>query len=265
MNHEPLPTRQTRPVQSIQRAVAILRCFSESEPELSVTELSQRLNLHKSTISRILGTLERERLVARNPQNGKYHLGLGMVSLAGVALGRLDVRGVAQPFLNELVEITQETVNVVVLEDHEGVNIDRAASPKAIRYVGWIGRRIPLHCTAPGLVLLAYLPADGQRALLRRPRRAYTPHTVTGGQALRSRLEAVRRQGYAVVHEEWEEGYSGMAAPIFDHGQRVVAALSITGPTFRMRADVIPGFIAALQKTALAISQQLGYTSGIRS
>ncbi len=254
------PARQTQPVQSIQRAVAILRSFSESEPELSVGEISQRLGLHKSTVSRILGTLERERLVGRNPETGRYHLGLGMVSLAGVALGRLDVRGIAQPFLNDLVEVSQETVNVVVLEEREGVNIARAASPKSIHYVGWIGRRIPLYCTAPGLVLLAGLTATQLHQHLHRPLQRYTPRTITNRETLQARLHQVRQKGYAIVHEEFEEGYSGIAVPIRDHQRQVVAALAVTGPTFRMGPGDIEAFIKPLQRTALAISRRLGYT-----
>lgn len=258
---KPLPSspRQTKPIQSLQRAIAILRSFSEAEPELGVSELSQRLSLHKSTVSRILATLERERLVGRNPETRKYHLGLGMVSLAGVALGRLDVRAVAQPHLNQLVEVSQETVNVVVLEETEGVNIARVASPKSIRYVGWIGRRIPLHCTAPGLVLLAFQPVAKRQQLLRGQLRNYTPHTLTSRAALNQRLHEVRQQGYAIVHEEFEEGYSGIAAPVYNHQQQVVAAVSITGPTFRMGVGQIEGFIAPLQETTAIISQEMGY------
>ncbi|NOZ50915.1 MAG: IclR family transcriptional regulator [Chloroflexi bacterium] len=259
----PTPSRQTQPVQSIQRAISILRCFTETEPELSVNELSQRLHLHKSTVSRILGTLERERLVGRDPETGKYHLGLGMVSLAGVALGRLDVRGIAQPFLNQLVEASQETVNVIVLEEREAVNIARAASPQSIRYVGWIGRRIPLHCTAPGLVLLAPLDRRQQRDFLRPPLKAYTPRTLISQGILLQRLQQVQQQGYAIVHEEFEEGYSGIAAPIKDHQNQVVAALVITGPTFRMGPGDIETFIGSLLQTTFAISQQLGYTGGV--
>ncbi|NOZ73238.1 MAG: IclR family transcriptional regulator [Chloroflexi bacterium] len=259
------PPRQTKPVQSLQRAITILRSFSEAEPELSVGELSQRLGLHKSTVSRILATLERERLVGRNPETGKYHLGLGMVSLAGVALGRLDVRAVAQPYLNHLVEITQETVNVVVIEGKEGVNIARAASPKSIRYVGWIGRRIPLHCTAPGLILLAFMPFSESEMFLQEKLRKYTEHTLTSPPELRDRLQLIRKQGYAIVHEEFEEGYSGIASPIFNHQGEVTAAISITGPTFRLEPGQIEAFIEPLTETAFAISRELGYTgSGVK-
>lgn len=254
--------RKTETIQSIERAIAILRSFSEAEPELQVTELSRRLDLHKSTVSRILATLQKGSLVSRNPESGKYRLGLGLISLAGVALGRLDVRGIAQPFLNNLVALTQETVNVTLLEGHDCVNIERARSPKPIRYEGWIGRRMPLHCTAAGKVLLANLPAEDRAVRMELPRTTYTNKTVTGKEALIEELVQVRRQGYAVSHEEFEEGFSGIAAPIFNHEDRIVAAVSVSGPTYRMGPGKVEHFIEPLIETTRLISSEMGYGLG---
>ena len=111
--------RTTEKVQSIERPATILRSFTEAEPELRVTVLARRLGLHKSTVSRILATIQQEGLVAQNPETGKYRPGLGLISLAGVALGRLDVRGVSQPYLSRLVEVSQETANVTVVDGRE--------------------------------------------------------------------------------------------------------------------------------------------------
>lgn len=252
-------TRKTETIQSIERAIAILRSFTEVEPELRVTELARRLNLHKSTVSRILATLQKGGLVSQNPESGKYRLGLGLIGLAGVALGRLDVRGVAQPYLNTLVAFTQETVNITVVEGHECVNIERARSPQPIRYEGWIGRRTPLHCTAAGKVLLAHLPDDERSVRLALPLLTYTSKTVTNGDILEDNLSQVRLQGYAIVHEEFEEGFSGIAAPIFNHEGQVVAAVSVSGPTYRMGPGTVENFINFLQETSQTISAEMGY------
>jgi DNA-binding IclR family transcriptional regulator len=251
--------RSTTKIQSIERAVAILRTFTESEPDLRVTEIARRLNLHKSTVSRILGTLQMEGLVSQNPESRKYHLGLGLISLAGVALGRLDVRGVSQPYLNGLVETTQETVNVTVLDGFECVNIERARSPQPIRYVGWIGRRTPLHCTASGKVLLAY-QSPVQRQTLLPPRLvAYTDKTIVDMDAFERSLAQVCEQGYAIVHEEFEEGFSAIAAPVFNHADQAVAAISISGPTYRIGPGQIEEFIEPLLHTTARVSADLGY------
>lgn len=246
-------------VKSISRAVAVLRCFTEAEPERRVTELAAELNLHKSTVSRILATLEKEGLVSQDPETKKFRLGLGLISLAGVALGQLDVRGVAQPYLSELVEKSQETVNVSVLEGNECVNVERARSPQPIRYVGWIGRRTPLHCTAAGKVLLAYLPPEGRSSYLSLPLVSYTEKTLTERPVLEQSLAEVRRQGYAIVHEEFEEGFSAVAAPVHNHAGRVVAAISISGPTYRLGPGQIEAFIGPLCETTNQVSAGMGY------
>ncbi len=247
-------------MQSIERAAAILRSFTEAEPELRVTELARRLDLTKSTVSRILGTLQKEGLVGKNPETGKYRLGLGLISLAGVALGRLDVRGVSQPYLNDLVALSEETVNVTVLDGRECVNIERARSPQPIRYVGWIGRRTPLHCTAAGKVLLACQPYERRQELLAGGLKRYTDKTIVALEALEQSLEEVRDQGYAIVHEEFEEGFSGLAAPVYAHTGLVAAAVSISGPTYRLGAGRIESFIAPLREAAFTISADMGFS-----
>jgi DNA-binding IclR family transcriptional regulator len=246
-------------IQSIQRAAAILRNFTETEPELGVIELSHRAGLHKSTVSRILSTLHYEGLVSQNPETGKYRLGVGLVSLAGVALGRLDVRGAAQPHLNWLVEISEETVNVAILDGQECVNIERVASPKPVRYVGWIGRRTPLHCTASGKVLLGCLAKDARQSLLPATLVKYTPQTITNKQELETSLAQVCEQGFAIVHEEFEEGFSDIAAPVFNYAGEAVGAIAISGPTFRMGNGRIESFIPPLLETTGKISADLGY------
>ena len=246
-------------VQSIQRAVAILRSFTEAEPELGVSALSRRLGLHKSTVSRILSTLHHEGLVSQNPKTGEYRLGLGLISLAGVALGRLDARGVAQPYLDTLVELSRETVDLTVQDGLECLTVDRAPSPQPIRYVGWIGRRTPLHCTASGKVFLAYMPSEARQQFLMLPLAGYTDKTQVDPEALELALHQISQQGYAVVHEEFEAGFSSIAAPVHDQTGQVVAAVSIAGPTYRVTSAQVSALIDPLKQVTHAISAELGY------
>lgn len=252
-------TNKPTHIQSIQRAAAIMRSFTETEPELSVMALSRRLTLHKSTVSRMLATLQHERLIDQNPETGKYRLGLGVIGLAGVALGRLNARAASQPYLTELAETTQETVNVTVLDGHECVNIERAFSPQPIRYMGWIGRRSPLHCTASGKVLLAFMSDEERTAVLPNPLPAYTTKTITTQAELEQSLAQVCRHGYAIVQEEYEEGFSSIAAPLFNHQGNVVGTLAISGPTYRLDNDVMNGFVHSLLETTAKVSADLGY------
>lgn len=245
-------------IQSVHRAATILRSFTAAEPELGVTTLSDRLGLHKSTISRLLSTLEREGLVEQNVETGKYRLGLGLVTLAGYALEHIDLRRVAHPHLMHLVELTQETINVTILNGHEGVNIERVASPRSIRYVGSIGRRTPLHCTSTGKVLLAYMTLQERDAILPRKLTRYTDNTIVDRVSLEEVLAQVRMQGYAVAREEYEEDLTAIAAPICNHLGRVFATVSITGPAYRLDSDKIATFVRPLLETACKISAQLG-------
>ena len=248
-------------IQSVQRAIAILRCFTKEEGELGVIHLSKQLGLHKSTVSRLLATLEQEGFVEKNPETEKYRLGLQLVTLAGIALEQIDLREVAAPYLSQLAELTRETVNIVVLSGNECMNIDGAASPRPIRYVGRIGRRTPCHCTAAGKVLLAYLPPETRQHILSAPLVRFTEKTIVDFDTLTQELTKIHQQGYAITHEEHQEDLSAVAAPIFDHTEQVIAAVTVSGPTYRIG----PGEIEALVEAVLDIAHQIsaGLGSGI--
>ena len=239
-----------------------MRSFTEAEPELGVSELSRRVGLHKSTVARILATLQKEGFVGQNAATGKYRLGIGLIGLAGVALGRVDVRGAAYHHLDALVERTQESAGVSILDGTECVNVLSKPSPRSIRYAIWIGRRLPLHCTASGKVLLVGQPtADRARMLLLLPLRRHTPATIVTIAALEQELARVQVQGYALALEEYEEGYNAIAAPIHDHEGRVVGALSVSGPAFRLPEVTLRDFAAPLLEMAALISGEMGYAA----
>ena len=246
-------------IQSIERAIAILNTFSEQDPELGITEISKRLKLHKSTVSRIISTLQNKGLVNQNQTTKKYRLGVGLISLAGVALGRLDVRGIAQLYMDDLVVLSQETVNLTILDGNECVSIARVGSPKPLRYVGWIGRRTPLHCTASGKIMLAFMPEQDRDNRISKPLKTYTNSTLTDRDIILEELLRVKSQYYAIVHEEFEEGFSSIAAPVFNHNAELAGALAILGPTFRIGPGIIENFIEPLEMISRKISTELGY------
>ncbi|MEM7029250.1 MAG: IclR family transcriptional regulator [Chloroflexota bacterium] len=254
-------TNSNRPnsIQSIERAIAILRSFSEQEPGLGVNELGRRLGLHKSTVSRILSTLQQEGLVWQDEDTGKYRLGIGLVSLAGVALGQIDARKVAQNHLDTLVTLSQETANVSVLDGTECVTVDRAPSPQPLRYVGWIGRRLPLYCTASGKALLAGLSEEERLAHLPASLTKYTENTITDKAVLFDHLNEAKRQGYATVQEEFEAGFSAIAAPVFGPNGTISAAVSISGPSYRMNSTQIAALVGPLCQAVNVASRELGY------
>ncbi len=236
-----------------------MRCFTEREPELGVTEIGQRLDLHKSTVSRILGTLQRNGLVNQNPVSGKYRLGVGLISLAGVALGQVDVRTVAYSLMDQLALDTRENVAILVLDGSECVNVYHQASPRSVRYADWIGRRFPLHCTASGKVLLAGLTPVERDRLFTFPLAAYSEHTICETVALEAEIEQVQRRGAAFAVEEYELGFSAVGVPIINHAGKVVAALSLSGPSSRLDPELLATMVAPLSQTAAVVSAELGF------
>ncbi len=237
-----------------------MKAFSEEEPELGVTELSQRLELPKSTVYRLLASLQRGGLVDQDPETEKYRLGIELVRLAGLVLKQIDVRQIARPYLHSLAETSEETVNLTVLTgDGKVINIDGIPSPRMVRNVGWIGREMLPHCISSGKVLLAYLPQQQLERILAKGLPRFTDKTITDPVRLQEELNQVRQQGYAVAQEELEVGLSAVAAPIRNHEGTVIAVISVSGPSFRL-SEKISELAQLTKRTADEISYQLGYT-----
>jgi DNA-binding IclR family transcriptional regulator len=246
-------------IQSVRRAAALLRAFGTGAPELGVSELGRKLNLHKSTVSRLLATLESEGLLQRAPGNEKYRLGPEIARLAGQAGHLGDLREVAHPVLVELAEITRETANLAVLEGAEAHNVDQASGPHLVHIGNWVGRHTPLHCVANGKVLLAFQSEAELDRLLAQPLRAFTAHTITDAGALRVELMAVRQRGYASAMGEIEEGLNAIAAPIHDSAGEVIAALSVSGPAYRVTPERVAELGEITGRLASEVSRRLGY------
>ncbi|HSJ52697.1 MAG TPA: IclR family transcriptional regulator [Anaerolineae bacterium] len=263
-----MPERGGPGVQSLERAIAILKAFSVAQPERGVGELSRELGLHKSTISRLMATLERGGLLDRDPHTQRYRLGVEILVLAAQVVGFLDVQGVARPFLKALSVEFRESVNLVVLDvptpgsgqSVQVVNLEQFVPPaRQVKDIGRVGRRMSSHATAAGKVLLASLPPDLLLEALPDHLRAFTPETITDRARLLEELAIVRQQGYGLALEELEEGLNAVAAPIYDHSGQVVAAASAAGPAYRVTLEMLPHLSDRLVEVAGEISQLLGY------
>lgn len=255
-----MTNRRDPTVQSVERAIAILRSFSRDKPERGISELSRELGVHKSTVYRLLATLERHGLVARNPETERYRLGLDLLTLAAQVVEHMDVREIAGPHLRELSERCQETVNLAILHEGQVMDLEQFVPPvRSVKNIGWVGRRMPPHCTAAGKVLLAHLPPDKLERFLQSRLERLTPRTITDPDRLREELERVREQGYAVAEEELEDGLNALAAPIYDHAGAVNVAASLAGPAFRLPPAIFPHLATLLLETCAKISSELGY------
>ncbi len=247
-------------IQSVDRALQILDVFSLKEKELGVTEIAHRLDLHKSTAFGLLTTLEYWGCIEQNRQTGKYRLGLKLLELGDRVKEGLDLRVLALPFLQELVERYRETVHLVVHDRGEVVYIEKVEGPTAIRMYSQVGKRAPMHSTGVGKVILAYRPLQEVDALIEeKGLSSYTPNTITDPEVLREELIKIRKNGYCFDNEEIEVGLRCVAAPIMDSQQEVVAAISLSGPSMRMTDEQMKELIIPVKETALKISWSLGF------
>jgi len=252
--------QESGPVQSVDRAVAILEILARAG-EAGVTEVARELGVHKSTASRLLAALDRRELVAQDAARGKFRLGVGIVRLAGAASARLDVVQESRPVCRALAQQVGETVNLAILSGRDALYLDQAAGPAALSPHNWAGRRIPLHATSDGKVLLAYLPeaGDGLARLLTPPLARFTERTITDVARFTELLASVRRLGFATAVEELEAGLTAIAAPVRDAEGRVIASVSASGPSFRIPAERIPVLATAVRRAADEVSRRLGW------
>jgi DNA-binding IclR family transcriptional regulator len=247
------------PVQSVDRAVTILEILAR-DGEAGVTEIASELGVHKSTASRLLAVLDRRELVTQDTSRGRFRLGLGIVRLAGSAARRLDLVQESGPVCRALAREVGETVNIAILSGRDALYLDQVAGPAALSPHNWAGRRIPLHATSDGKVLLAHLPADEVKSHLVPPLQRFTDHTITTATGLAKVLVEVRRRGYATAVEELEEGLTAVAAPVRNAEGHVVASVSASGPSFRIPAARIDAIADQVRRAAADISRRLGWT-----
>lgn len=248
-------------IKSVLRALSLLTAFSVQEPEISVTELARRLHMHKSTVSRLLATLEREGFVRKDPETGKYALGFRLLELASCVVARMDLRQVAHPVLVDLARACEETVNLAIFDGREAVNVDQVLSPHAIQYIGWVGRRTPAHCSSTGKALLAFQPPHVVERVLAEPLPRFTARTITDRRVLLAELQRIREQGYAIADEEFQEGLVAVAAPIHGPGGSVLGVVSISAPTFRTPPERKTEFARLVREAADEISRRLGHAA----
>jgi DNA-binding IclR family transcriptional regulator len=247
-------------VQVLDRALAILDVLSASGPDLPLAEIAEKLGLHKSTAHRLIMVLERQNLIERNSASGRYRLGLKLFELGTKAVSRLDLRDRARPMLERLVVETGETVHLCILDDTEVVYLDKIEPERPVRMACVVGRRNPAYCTAVGKSILAHLP-DSQVEEIARKRelKAMTANTITSLPELKAELAVIRRRGYAIDDEEIEDGLRCVGCAVRDYSGQAVAAISVSGPAFRVTPQKVTALSQLLTAAAARLSAELGY------
>jgi DNA-binding IclR family transcriptional regulator len=239
-------------MQSADKALAILAAFDEGRPDLGVSELATELGMHKSTVSRLLATLERRGLVRRAGE--RFAPGPELARLGALALRGMALVATARASLERLAGITGETVNLAVPDGERALNVLQVDAAHFVGVTDWTGRAAPLHATANGKALLAFGAAELPRRLPR-----LTPRTVVDRSALRAELERARNAGFAVAVEELELGLNAVAAPVHGALGACVAAVSVSAPAYRLPEPRLPAVGELCVAAGNEVSARLGF------
>ncbi|MCX5264912.1 IclR family transcriptional regulator [Streptomyces sp. NBC_00199] len=246
-------------MQSVDRAISVLEILAQ-RGEAGVSEVAAEIEVHKSTAFRLLGALEARGLVEQAGERGKYRLGFGIVRLAGAVTGRIDITQQSRPVCERLAEEIGETVNIAVMQEQYAINLYQVRGPGAVTAHNWVGQLTPLHATSSGKILMAHLSAQERATLLTAVgMKKVTPHTITAKTKLEKNLVAARERGYAFTLEELEIGLHAMAAPVRNRDGAVIAALSASGPSYRLTEERLHELSPVLVKGAAEISHRMGF------
>lgn len=246
-------------VKAVEHALQILISYTDNE-ELGVTELSNRLGLHKNNVFRLLATLEQRGYIRQNPRTEAYRLGPKLFELSMIFKYQMGLIKVARPYLEDLRGRFDETTYLGILRDIYAVYIDCVETTNTIRVMPRIGKQLPAYATAMGKAQLAYL-ADAEIERLFRERKLvkFTPNTKTDIREIKKELAEIRETGYAVDMEEYQLEVRCVGAPIRDYTGRVIAAISVSAPSYRLTDEKIPVFGKAVKEMANEISRALGF------
>lgn len=244
-------------VRSLGKALEIIEFLARAKKEMGLSEITNALDLPKSTAHDLLSTLKEYGYIEQSLFTGKYKLGLRLFEIGNIVANGWDVRMVAAPYIQRLVDEIKATVHLVILDKGEVLYIDKRESQNSLEIVSRIGMRLPAHCTGVGKVLLAYLPSwELEQIIMTKGLPRYTPQTITDAQNLRKELESIKACSYAIDRGEFMENLYCIAAPIRDNSNEVIAAISVSGPSRRINTKEYPPLIL---ETALDISRGLGY------
>jgi IclR family KDG regulon transcriptional repressor len=244
----------------VARAFDILGVIADESSDIAITEVAEKVKLHKSTTHRLIMMLEASRFVERNEQTGRYSIGSRVIELGLSALNRLDLYALSKPRLRDLVEESEETAHLGIIQGPEIVLLSTVETKQSLRTSNTPGTRAPAHCSSIGKSILAFMPPSELDSFLRKYALApYTRNTITSAARFRDEIDKTRKRGYGIDNEEAEEGLRCIGAPVLNGLDDAVAAVSISGPAFRITDDRIPALAAAVMRSAWLISSSLGY------
>lgn len=255
-----MPAKPESPSVAVERALAMLEAVAQEPEGLSNADISRKLQIPKSSASYILRTLVKQGYLNRDVESGKYRVGLKILSLSRGALSGIDVREVALPIMRHLVEKTNLTCHLAILDGSDAVYIEKVEPTGFLRVDTWVGRRMRVHATSVGKALVAYIPQERlEKILAESGMEKRTPKTITTLPRFLKELEKVRTHGYAVDDEENNMGARCLGAPVFNQQGVIEAAVGLSGTINQVNPQTMPRILEALKDAARHVSMQLGY------
>ena len=249
-----------RGVQVIDRAFDILEILCIEREGLGVTEIGNRLALHKSTVHRILSAMAERGYIEKASEKGVYKIGLKLVEISSVYLNNVELKTEARPYLSELTSKMNQPTHLATLNGNDVVYIDKVEVVNSIRLYSQIGLRVPVYCSALGKSLLSGLSdAEVEEKIAKVQMLPYTKATITDKTEFLRQVKQVRQRGWALDDEEHEAGVRCIAAPVFDYRGKAIAAVSVSGPSGVISPEKDEEVASIVKETALKISKRLGY------
>jgi DNA-binding IclR family transcriptional regulator len=244
-------------VRAVERALAVLACFNNQTPELTLTQISERVAINKSTVHRLLATLERNQFLERDSVTGIYRPGIRLLQLAHLALEHNDLRRMADPFLKQLCELHRENVNLAILDGTDVVYTEVLEGAQRVKLAAVTGQRLPAFGTASGKAILAYLPEETIQQALDRGVPQYTQQTLTSPTIFLEDMRHTRERGFAISEQEYEDGINAVAAPVFNSHNKPIASVSVAGPAYRLPKERMMAIGPSVVETAGKIAQEV--------
>lgn len=247
-------------MKSTERVMTLVETLMSSESDMGIRDIAARTGIPKSSVQRILASLQKGGWVAQNPSTQSYRIGVHLLTLANTWRLRLELTRQSREILEELSIETRHTVLLLVPSGSRGICLSKVEPERTLKLVAEVGKTFPLHAAACGKILLAYSSPIIQGEILSAPAHPFTSSTITDPDLLREEIRLIRSRGYAVSYGEMTAGAAEIAVPLLDQGGNILAALSIAGPCFEMEGHL--GEYEELLRTAA--ERILGNSSGQR-
>lgn len=256
---EAMQPREDKGVQSIDRVLDIIEALSEERDGLGVTELANRVNLHKSTAHRLLATLVRRNYVEKT-ESGMYRIGLKLIEAVSCHINSLELRTEARPYIVDIISHLGLTSHLGILDGRDVVYIEKMDVVSTVKMYSQIGARVHAYCSALGKCLLSSYSKQELDFLMKECSfRKLTPNTIASMEDFHEEIAKVRRQGWALDDEEFEIGYRCIGAPVYDYKGDVIAAISASGDIRILKNDRIEDTAEYVKQVAKKLSRSMGY------